>query len=102
MFNTWGRSPVSTGMMQIAQNVKNMEFRSQKSKQFFKADSALLLTQSILVPKIDSLQLAERKPAGRSSSLSRFPVKGRQRFIRPISARYMHAKEIQSYEAQNP
>ena len=29
-------------------------------------------------------------------------VKRRQRFIRPISARYMHAKEIQSYEAQNP
>ena len=29
-------------------------------------------------------------------------VKGRQRFIRPISARYMHTKEIQSYEAQNP
>ena len=29
-------------------------------------------------------------------------VKGRQRFIRPISARYMHAKEIESYEAQNP
>jgi uncharacterized protein len=29
-------------------------------------------------------------------------IKGRQRFIRPISARYMHANEIQSYEAQNP
>ena len=29
-------------------------------------------------------------------------VKGRQRFVRPISARYMHAKEIESYEAQNP
>ena len=24
-------------------------------------------------------------------------IKGRKRFIRPISARYMHAKEIQSY-----
>jgi len=29
-------------------------------------------------------------------------VKGRGRFVRPISARYMHAKEIQNYEAQNP
>jgi uncharacterized protein len=29
-------------------------------------------------------------------------VKGRQRLVRPISARYMHAKEIESYEAQNP
>jgi hypothetical protein len=87
-------------MMQIAQNVKNTDFRSQKSKQFFKAGSGLHLIQSILVPKLDSLQLPE--PAGRSSWLSRFPVKGRQRFVRPISSRYLHAKEIESYEAQNP
>ncbi len=89
-------------MMQIVQNVKNMEFQSQKSKQFLKAGSVLHLIQSILLPKIDSLQLAEPEPAGRSSWLSRFPVKGRRRFVRPISARYMHAKEIESYEAQNP
>jgi hypothetical protein len=54
------------------QEVKNMELRSQKSKLFFKAGSVLHLIQSIPLPKIDSLQLAERKPAGRSSSLSRF------------------------------
>jgi uncharacterized protein len=28
--------------------------------------------------------------------------KGGKRFIRPISARYMHAKEIKSYEEENP
>ena len=46
--------------------------RSQKSKQFFKAGSVLHLIQSIPLPKIDSLQLAEPEPAGRSSWLSRF------------------------------
>jgi uncharacterized protein len=29
-------------------------------------------------------------------------VRARERLIRPISARYMHAKEIRNYEAQNP
>jgi hypothetical protein len=38
----------------------------------FKAGSALHLIQSIPLPKIDSLQLAEREPAGPSSWLSRF------------------------------
>lgn len=28
--------------------------------------------------------------------------KGRKRLIRPISARYMHAKEIRHYEEENP
>ncbi len=28
--------------------------------------------------------------------------RGGQRFIRPISARYMHQKEIDSYEEENP
>lgn len=28
--------------------------------------------------------------------------RGRQKFIRPISARYMHQKEIDSYEEENP
>lgn len=28
--------------------------------------------------------------------------KGRQRLIRPISARYMHAEEIRHYEEENP
>jgi uncharacterized DUF497 family protein len=28
--------------------------------------------------------------------------KGRKRLIRPISARYMHAKESKSYEEENP
>ena len=28
--------------------------------------------------------------------------RGGQRFIRPISARYMHQKEIDSYEKENP
>lgn len=27
---------------------------------------------------------------------------GRQRLIRPISARYMHAKEVKHYEEENP
>ena len=89
-------------MMQIAQNVKNMEFRSQKSKQFFKAGSVLHLIQSILLPKIDSLQLAEPEPGRPLFVAFTIRVKGRQRFVRPISARYMHAKEIESYEAQNP
>jgi len=29
-------------------------------------------------------------------------IKHGQRFIRPISARYMHKKEVEHYEAQNP
>lgn len=29
-------------------------------------------------------------------------LKGGRRLIRPISARYMHAKEIASYEKENP
>ena len=29
-------------------------------------------------------------------------TRGRKRLIRPISARYMHAKEIKSYEEENP
>jgi hypothetical protein len=89
-------------MMQSAQNVKNMEFRPQKSKQFLKAGSVLHPIQSILLPKIDSLQLAELEPGRPLFVVFTIRVRGRQRFIRPISARYMHAKEIESYEAQNP
>jgi hypothetical protein len=29
-------------------------------------------------------------------------LKGGRRLIRPISARYMHAKEVASYEKENP
>lgn len=29
-------------------------------------------------------------------------LKGARRLIRPISARYMHAKEVASYEKENP
>ena len=29
-------------------------------------------------------------------------MRGRESFIRPISARYMHAKEITHYEKENP
>lgn len=28
--------------------------------------------------------------------------RGRKHYIRPISARYMHAKEIRHYEEENP
>ena len=30
-----------------------------------------------------------------------FRIRGGERFIRPISARYMHAKEVKSYEKEN-
>ena len=39
---------------------------------------------------------------GHSSDEQRLRARGGEKFIRPISARYMHQSEIDSYEEDNP
>ena len=70
---------------------------------------ALFSSPLLIVPDAAHSKTASRIRALGKSSAGRmaFPVftvrpKGGRRLMRAISARYMHAKEIASYEKENP
>ena len=63
----------------------------------------------LLVPDLSHSQSEERlraigKTAGGRAVFLVFTIRVRagKRFIRPISARYMHGKEVRHYEKENP
>ena len=70
----------------------------------------LLFTRPIMILPDEAHSIAETRlkavaktPAGRHVFLV-FTIREKQgrRYIRPVSARYMHNKEVQHYEKENP
>ena len=63
----------------------------------------------LILPDTDHSNTEERLRAIGRTDVGRYVFlvftvreRGGRRFIRPISARYMHQKEIDSYEEENP
>jgi uncharacterized DUF497 family protein len=70
---------------------------------------ALFSSPLLIIPDADHSKTETRIRALGKTSTGRMVflvftvrLKGGRRLIRPISARYMHAKEIASYEKENP
>jgi uncharacterized DUF497 family protein len=95
------KSPDSIGMQETGPSARSM---------VSVADVENLFTRPILViPDATHSQGEERLRAigktakGRSVFLV-FTIRARsgKRFVRPVSARYMHRKEVKHYEEENP
>jgi uncharacterized DUF497 family protein len=95
------RSPGSTGTPETWKNAGSTACRSQIG--------ALLRSDPGIAPDPDHSAQEDRFIAvGRNAAGRRlfvaftFRMKDGQRLIRPVSARYMHTKEIEGYETESP
>lgn len=66
----------------------------------FRSSIPCCLTLCTRSPRSGSRRLGGAQPAAGSSSSSLWRARRGKRFIRPISARFMHKKEVEHYEKE--